>query len=112
MNNNLPQKYNSNILNRFLGFIRKLLFREKDTIDESKKENNFANKKDNINFVKKIKVEEKLENTQNEKDKFMENLKKNPDLLENFSNDRLEKILKYYKDENEKKRETLKKITA
>ena len=111
MNNNLPQKYNSNILNRFFGFIKKLLFRKKDTLDESKQESNFISKKDNINFVEQIKVETNLKNTGNEKDRFMENLKKNPDLLENFTNDRLEKILKYYIDENDKKRVILKKIT-
>lgn len=33
----------------------------------------------------------------------MENLTNNPELLENFSNDRLEKILQYYIDENARK---------
>ena len=40
----------------------------------------------------------------------MENLKNNQEMLENFSNERLKIILKYYLDENEKKRELLRKI--
>lgn len=43
-----------------------------------------------------------------EKKEIMEKLAKHPELLENFSNDKLEKILQYYLDENEKKRKLLK----
>lgn len=39
---------------------------------------------------------------------FIKKLNNNPELLENFSNDRLEIILQYYLDENEKKKELLK----
>ena len=35
---------------------------------------------------------------------------KNPELLEKFSNDRLEKILQYYLNENEKKRKFIMKM--
>ena len=38
-------------------------------------------------------------------------LKNNQELLEKFSNDRLKVILQYYLDENNKKRERLKKIS-
>ena len=41
----------------------------------------------------------------------MENLKNNQEMLENFSNERLRIILKYYLDENEKKREILKNMS-
>lgn len=38
------------------------------------------------------------------KKKFMQNLTDNSEILEKFSNDRLEKTLQYYSDENEKKK--------
>ena len=47
-----------------------------------------------------------------ERKEFMENLTNNPELLEKFSNDRLEKILQYYKDENAKKEALLKMLSV
>lgn len=64
------------------------------------------------NFIERIKIEKNLfRNKKSQKEDFMKNLEKNPKLLENFSNDRLKKILQYYLEENEKKREILKKLT-
>ena len=64
------------------------------------------------NFIERIKIEKNLfRNKKSQREDFMKNLKKNPKLLENFSNDRLKKILQYYLEENEKKREILKKLT-
>ena len=111
MNNNLPKKYKSNIFNRVFIFIKNLLFRGKDTLVESKQETNFTNEKNN-NFVGEIKTEINFKNMENEKYKFMENIKNNPELLENFTNDRLEIILKYFLDENNKKRNILRKLNA
>ena len=42
----------------------------------------------------------------------MQNLTENPELLKEFSNDRLEKILQYYLEENKKKREILKRLNS
>ena len=50
-------------------------------------------------------------NNEYQKKQFMEQLKNNQELLEKFSNDRLKVILQYYLDENNKKRERLKKIS-
>ena len=50
-------------------------------------------------------------NNEYQKKRFMEQLKNNQELLEKFSNDRLKVILQYYLDENNKKRERLKKIS-
>lgn len=63
---------------------------------------------DKRNFVHSIKANVNCKNTEYEKKKFMDELTENPELLENFSNNRLEKILKYYIDENNKKRKLLK----
>lgn len=49
-------------------------------------------------------------NVDNERKVFMNNLSIHPELLECFSNDRLEKILEYYRLENEKKKQKIKKL--
>ena len=57
-------------------------------------------------------IRENIEfNNEYQKKQFMEQLKNNQELLEKFSNDRLKVILQYYLDENNKKRERLKKIS-
>lgn len=50
--------------------------------------------------------------TEFEKKKFMKNLTDNPELLEKFSTDRLEKILKWYREDNERKSMYLKKLNS
>ena len=45
-----------------------------------------------------------------EQKEFIDKLNKQPQVLKNFSNDILEKILQYYLEENEKKIEVLNKI--
>ena len=42
----------------------------------------------------------------------MKNLTDNPELLENFSTERLEKILQWYREDNERKSIYLKKIDS
>ena len=59
----------------------------------------------------KIDIENIEFNNEYQKKQFMEQLKNNQELLEKFSNDRLKVILQYYLDENNKKRERLKKIS-
>lgn len=89
----------------------------------SKKQNNIENQAithfeikekipQNIIFSEQIKFESNSQNQEYERKKFIENLTNNPDLLQDFSNERLEKILQYYLDENKKKRNILKKLTA
>ena len=69
------------------------------------------NKKEKgFNFTEQIKVGDDNKNIDYEKKKFMQNLTENPELLKEFSNDRLEKILQYYLEENRKKREILKRL--
>lgn len=116
MSNNLPQEYKSNIFYNIFRKIRSLFFRKKnndvpvvENVNEVMENNNIE---ENSKFVEEIKVKENVVNTEVEKKKFMDNLTSNPELLEEFSNERLEKILEYYKEENNKKRELLKKLSA
>ena len=115
MSENLPQKYKESFFSKVIRKIRKFFIKTKD---ESNAINSkiFENKKEEMNknnMLDNLKVDiDTSIHTEYEKEAFMENLTNNPELLENFSNDRLEKILQYYLDENEKKKEILKKISA
>ena len=116
MSNNLPQEYKSNIFYNIFRKIRSLFFRKKnievsvdENVNEVRENNNIEEKS---KFVEEIKIKETVVNPEVKKKKFMDNLTDNPELLEKFSNERLEKILQYYKEENDKKRELLKKLSA
>ena len=121
MKDNLPQKYDDrNIFSKFFGFIKKLFYRKKDEIKEENEVNQNPEEKinsietDNKNneFTDRIKIDENYKNPEEEKRMAMEELKGKPELLEELSVDKLEKVLKYYQEENDKKREKLKKLTA
>lgn len=66
----------------------------------------------NKSFSEQIKVTTKCIDSEYEKKKFMQAIEENPKLLEQFSNKRLEKILQYYLEENEKKIAILKKLNT
>ena len=114
MNEKLPEKYKDNIFHKIFNKLRLLFFKSSNATNEKQIEN--CDDKNIINsenkFANELKVKNITVDTEYEKKKFMENLTNNPELLENFSIDRLEKILQYYLNENEKKRETLKKFST
>lgn len=117
MNDNLPKKYNDNIFSKFFGFIKKIFYGRRNKIEETNITNQVTEEKDmqtikNNEFTDRIKIDADYKNPEEEKRKIMEELKEQPELLEKLSVNKLEKILKYYQDENEKKKETLKKLTA
>ena len=60
-------------------------------------------------FNEELKVDLKKINQENERKKFILYLANHLELLDKFSNEQLEKILKYSEDENKKKRKLLKK---
>ena len=62
--------------------------------------------------MENLKSDLKTKNIDFEKNKLMRRLTENPEWLQEFSNDRLERILEFYLTENEKKREILKKLNA
>lgn len=113
MNENLPQKYKKNFFSKFINKLKSFFSKTKEehkiSVTETFKKDNAMKK--NIMSDLKVDVDSKV-NTEYEKKSFMEKLTNNPELLENFSNDRLEKILQYYLNENEKKRQLLNKIST
>ena len=62
-----------------------------------------------LDFDSEFKVDLKKINQEKERRKFILYLANNLELLDNFSNEQLEIILKYSEEENEKKRKLLKK---
>lgn len=112
MNKNLPQKYKESFFSKFINKLKSFFSRNKEEnkINDIKTFKDESVVKKEMLFNLKVDIDTKV-STEYEKKLFMENLTNNPELLENFSNDRLEKILKYYLDENEKKRQLLKKLS-
>ena len=125
MSDYLPQKYKNNIFQNIIKKIKAVFFYKEQNITQTmeKKEKNTEqimnvtetkqNKKEDMsNFTEQIKIENDNKNVDYEKKKFMQSLTQNPELLKEFSNDRLEKILQYYLEENEQKREILKRMNT
>lgn len=111
--NNLLQKYKNSFFSKLL--IKIKLFFCKD-VNKELVINNREYKEDRIDnkdivFLEGLKVDINLKNNEYKKKEFMNRLKENPDILEKLSIGRLELILQYYLDENEKKRKLLKKLT-
>lgn len=116
MSENLPQKYNESIFRKFFNKLKNI-WNSIRMRTKNVEENNNDIPVQNVEITKEnkmeyIKVNIDVENTDFKRKKFMENLTNNPELLENFSNDRLEKILQYYIDENAKKEALLKMVSV
>ena len=109
MSNKLPIKQKNGFFYKIFIKIRQLFKRNKYAL-ENKVTEKVAADLDN-QFKNNIKVGNDEFDNEYQKKKFMENLKNNQERLENFSNERLRIILKYYLDENEKKREILKNMS-
>ncbi len=109
MSNKLPIKQKNGFFYKIFIKIRQLFKRNKYAL-ENKVTEKVAADLDN-QFKNNIKVGNDEFDNEYQKKKFMENLKNNQEMLENFSNERLRIILKYYLDENEKKREILKNMS-
>lgn len=125
MSDYLPQKYKNNIFQKIIQKIKAVFFYKEQNITQTmdKIEKNTEqtiniietkqNTKDSVSdFAEQIKVENENKHIDYEKKKFMQSLTENPELLKEFSNDRLEKILQYYLEENEQKREILKRMST
>lgn len=114
MSNNLPQIYSENIFKKFLNYLRNLFSFKKIKVKEKITINNISEHKENIknNFLKDIKIEDGMVNKEVKNTKIMDNLKDSLQLLEECSNEKLEKILQYYLNENEAKKKILKKLSS
>ena len=112
MNSNLPVKQRNGIFYKIFLKIKQIF--RKNKYKTEKVESNEVISNSNKQFKNDIKIDiEKIEfNNEYQKKRFMEQLKNNQELLEKFSNDRLKVILQYYLDDNNKKRERLKKIST
>lgn len=116
MNRSLPQKYKGNIFQKIFLKIKSLFSTKREIVEYSLTVTDYKEKeKTEIEkeLVKQVYTEndvKRVENADYEKKKFMGNIANNPELLEKFSNDRLEIILQYFKEENEKKKAILKKL--
>lgn len=110
MNSNLPVEKREGILNKIIQKIKQIFRKNKYQIEDTQNKEIIVNS--NSKFKDDIKIEtENIEfSNEYQKQQFMEQLKNNQELLEKFSNERLKIILQYYLDENQKKREKLKKI--
>ena len=111
MNANLPVKQRNGIFYKIFLKINQIF--RKNKYKTEKVESNEVISNSNNQFKNNIKIDiENIEfNNEYQKKQFMEQLKNNQELLEKLSNDRLKVILQYYLDENNKKREILKKIS-
>ena len=110
MNDNLPKKYNNNIFSKIIVFVKNIFKSKKKDLKEIEIE--IEKNKIDTGFIERMKVNETYINVEEEKRRLMSKFNENPKLLENLSINRLEMVLKYYQEDNEKKKETIKKLTT
>lgn len=115
MGRNLPQKYNENLFHKIFNLLKRIWTGIKSPQNVEIKDKLFSNsneEKRKVNEMEYLKFELDVNNTDFAKNEFIKILSDKPELLGNFSVDRLVRILEYYKKENEKKRELLKKLSV
>jgi|GEM_PF-1260291 hypothetical protein len=122
MSENLPKKYKESFFDKFIQKIKWLFFerKQKNKTIPSNIENISENSKKAIaqnKLIESLKISadsntNETKDTEFEKKKFMKSLTDNPELLENFSTERLEKILQWYREDNERKSIYLKKLNS
>ena len=110
-NNNLPQKQSNNIFNRIYCFLKKLFYRETTSMDENIPETIQTAVVEKSDFSAGIKVDKNAKKIENKKNAYIDDIIKGSKLLNSLSTDKLEKILNYLKDENNKKSELLKQLS-
>lgn len=96
MNNKLMKMEDNSFFHKIKAFIFKLFHKQNknSNIMEIREEKNKSNEE---SFIDYIKIEDSSITSKNIKLKqFMNELEKNPDIVENLSDDRLDKLLDYY----------------
>lgn len=104
MENNKLIRVKDGLFSKILKKLKLLLF--KNVKKQDNKEEHTIIK---TNMMEEIKVNFKNASTY-EKEQFMKEISKNPDLLKNFSLNRLEKIKEYYENSIKTKRQILKNM--
>lgn len=119
MNTNLPREYKQNIFSKMILKIKNFFFRNKHKEEIYKYNIEPVEKKEEKNkLIESLRVESTNNDTINnynkdyEKRTFMKKLSDNPELLESFSIERLEKILQWYREENDLKSKKLKRLNS
>ena len=102
MENNKLIKSEQGIFSKIVRKIKLLFFKNKEV--QNAEEEKIKNIQANIKEELKVEVEN---DKSYQKEQFMKEISDNPDLLENFSIERLEKIKEYYKESINKKQEIL-----
>ena len=86
--------------------------RKKSTKNEVLENSTYIKRDNTSTYKNKLKVDSNKVDDYYRKKKIIRTLNNNPQLLEQFSIDRLEKILKIYIEDNNEKMEKLKKLTS
>lgn len=114
MNNSLVPKKSFSFLESIKNFWKtKILqkFNNKSNIqktENTEKVNHFENK---MNFANDLKVDiEYSVNKKNELENFIEKIEENPNLLDNLSNERLDKLIEYYEKITKEKQNKIEKL--
>jgi len=112
MNNQLIRKEDLSIFDRIKAFFTKLFNKKKpeEIVTELVEENK---EKQSNEFEKNIKVDISDINTK-EKDlkEFIKTIEDNPEIIEKLSNDRLDKLIKYYEDITNAKKKRIEELKA
>lgn len=113
MKNNLPTKEDNSFLKKIKNFFRKLFYRKpvEKSVDNVIAEQTLIKKENNTAFQESIKVEVKNDYlTEMKREKFLDDLEKNPKLLYELPIEKLEKLEDYYKISIKKQEEKLARI--
>ena len=112
MNNQLIKKEDISIFEKIRSFFRRLFSKkEQDTISEEKQVNNSFYQ--NNSFEKSLRVKEPSPNKkEKELKKFIAEIEVNPSIIENLSNDRLDKLISYYENITKIKRTKIENLKS
>ncbi len=112
MNNQLIKKEDLSIIHRIRAFFAKIF--NKKNIGETSPEIQIINDKSISNdFQKNIKVDVSNVNTkEGELKNFIKKIEDKPDIIENLSNDRLDKLISYYEDVTNSKKIKIERLKA
>ena len=112
MNNQLIKKEYLSIIHRIRAFFAKI-FNKKNIVETSPEIQIIDDKSISNDFQKNIKVDVSNVNTK-ERDlkNFIKKIEDKPDIIENLSNDRLDKLISYYEDVTNSKKIKIERLKA
>ncbi len=108
MNNQLIKKEDISVFEKIRSFFRRLFSKkERDIISEEKQVNNINS------FEENLRVKESNTNQKEKELKiFITEIEANPNIIENLSNDRLDKLISYYENITNTKRTRIEKLKS